>query len=456
MVRMQTMPTKTSQRQSAQPEQRAVQAQPALAGHKSGPLGNAGVLLSLQRSHGNRYVQRLLNDAVLQRSCGCGTCADCGKSAEAEAPDRAALQRKSSTTLPAFVQTKLTVSQPGDPYEQEADRVAEEVMRMPEGTQSACHAPLSIQRVQNGEGEEQADTRSVDDVISSAGQPLDSATRKFFEPRFGYDFSRVRVHADDGAAQSAKAVKARAYTVGEHVVFAAREFSPGSAEGRHLLAHELTHVVQQGAADSTLPSGEESEDSTLQKDDAPTLGAPVRISRKIMPRLSSGQILQRADCPCCVDSIAISKITKIDTTAQMGHSFDVDIGLSYPATGPSGSCTLEWWEKTDIPALPGHPANTSTNLFPMFPTNIAFAEWNSRDEKCASSSAPIALHDPPALGKRAGRTVTRTLEFKIVVNSAPQNSDSGCTAASKTVTAKQVLSMVSGAADWGASSFTTP
>src|SRR5438477_12555827 len=88
----------------------------------------------------------------------------------------------------------------------------------------------------------------VHEVLCSPGQPLDSATRAFFEPRFGHDFSQVRVHADDRAAESAGTVKARAYTVGKHVVFGAKQFSPESIEGRRLLAHELTHVIQQGGA----------------------------------------------------------------------------------------------------------------------------------------------------------------------------------------------------------------
>jgi hypothetical protein len=85
----------------------------------------------------------------------------------------------------------------------------------------------------------------VYDVLGSSGQPLDAATRAFFEPRFGHDFSRVRVHADSKAAESARAVNALAYTVGSNVVFGAGQYQPGAAGGRHLLGHELTHVVQQ-------------------------------------------------------------------------------------------------------------------------------------------------------------------------------------------------------------------
>jgi hypothetical protein len=85
----------------------------------------------------------------------------------------------------------------------------------------------------------------VHDVLRSPGQPLDPATRAFMEPRFGYDFSRVRVHADARAARSADAVDALAYTVGRDIVFAAGRYAPRSNQGRKLLAHELTHVRQQ-------------------------------------------------------------------------------------------------------------------------------------------------------------------------------------------------------------------
>ncbi|MFW6174258.1 MAG: DUF4157 domain-containing protein [Chloroflexota bacterium] len=91
----------------------------------------------------------------------------------------------------------------------------------------------------------------VHDVLRSPGRPLDPATRAFMEPRFGHDFNHVRVHTGSSAAQSARAVNSHAYTVGRHVVFGAGQYSPGTTAGRALLAHELTHVVQQGGASST-------------------------------------------------------------------------------------------------------------------------------------------------------------------------------------------------------------
>ena len=85
----------------------------------------------------------------------------------------------------------------------------------------------------------------VYDVLNSPGQPLDAATRSFMEPRFRHDFSGVRVHTDQRAAESARAVNATAYTVGPTVVFGEGQFAPHTSAGRRLLAHELTHVVQQ-------------------------------------------------------------------------------------------------------------------------------------------------------------------------------------------------------------------
>lgn len=85
----------------------------------------------------------------------------------------------------------------------------------------------------------------VHEVLQSPGQPLDAETRAFFEPRFGHDFSSVRVHTDAKAAESARAVNARAYAMGQDMVFAKQQFAPGVVQGDQLIAHELTHVVQQ-------------------------------------------------------------------------------------------------------------------------------------------------------------------------------------------------------------------
>ena len=88
----------------------------------------------------------------------------------------------------------------------------------------------------------------VNEVVNSPGSPLDSRTQQFFEPRFGYDFSKVRVHTDQKAAQSANDVSADAYTLGNHIVFAPGQYDPGSKQGKHTVAHELAHAVQQSSS----------------------------------------------------------------------------------------------------------------------------------------------------------------------------------------------------------------
>jgi hypothetical protein len=94
----------------------------------------------------------------------------------------------------------------------------------------------------------------VDEVLHSPGQPLDGTVRMFMEPRFGHDFSQVRVHTDGKAAESARAVGASAYTVGENIVFATGRYAPANEAGQRLVAHELTHVVQQTRTPARHPS----------------------------------------------------------------------------------------------------------------------------------------------------------------------------------------------------------
>jgi len=181
---------------------------------------------------------------AVQRKCGCGGSA--GLSGQCTECQSRRLMGKS-------VQTKLRIHEPGDEYEQEADRVAEQVMRMAEParqleTSMMPAAPQVQRRVSARSGRIGDAAPILDAVLSSPGQPLDAATRAFFEPRFGHDFSRVRVHADQRAAQSARAVNALAYTVGSDVSFGTGQYRVNTAEGRRLLAHELAHVVQQESA----------------------------------------------------------------------------------------------------------------------------------------------------------------------------------------------------------------
>lgn len=141
------------------------------------------------------------------------------------------------------IQPKLSVGTTNDPLEHEADRVADQAVNseQPHGQVAAPH----IQSYRNPISTEIEAPASVGHVLSGAGRPLEPAVRRDMETRLGHDFSRVRVHSDDTAAQSARTINAEAYTMGHNIVFGPGKFAPSTQTGRHLLAHELTHVVQQ-------------------------------------------------------------------------------------------------------------------------------------------------------------------------------------------------------------------
>jgi hypothetical protein len=144
------------------------------------------------------------------------------------------------------MQTKPLVGSVTDPLEQEADRVSEQVMSGPVPS-NLRPAPLRIQRASSSAGAAPA-PRSVDRMLTHQGSPLSAAVQSEMSQRFGHDFSHVRVHTGSQAAASARDVHARAYTVGHDIVFGAGQFQPDLAHGKQLLAHELTHVVQQSDA----------------------------------------------------------------------------------------------------------------------------------------------------------------------------------------------------------------
>ncbi len=161
-----------------------------------------------------------------------------------------------------FFQPKLTINNPNDKYEQEADAMADKVMRMEQPqvqlkplpitpVQRKCeHCEEEEKKMQRKEinGEEKTADNNLENYVGglqSGGQPLPNETRNFYEPRFGYDFSNVKLHTDTVAAKSAQSINALAYTSGNNIVFNEGQYSPNSDIGKRLLGHELTHVVQQ-------------------------------------------------------------------------------------------------------------------------------------------------------------------------------------------------------------------
>jgi hypothetical protein len=201
--------------------------------------------MELQRGIGNQAVSRVLqrqaNGArtggtkfVVQRQCACGA-----GSASLEGECEECAKKKMQ------LQTKLRIGGSGDVYELEADRVATQVMST-SSLSPVGNAPAHIQRLV-GPSNAQLDEApaSVERVLTGTGMPLESGLLQNMELRFGHDFSKVRIHDGAEADRSASDVNSIAYTVGHDIVFGSNRFKPNTSEGRRLLAHELTHVVQQ-------------------------------------------------------------------------------------------------------------------------------------------------------------------------------------------------------------------
>jgi peptidoglycan hydrolase-like protein with peptidoglycan-binding domain len=315
-----------------------------------------GKLSGMQSTHGNQRLQRMLNRGVLQ--------------------------------------AKLTINQPGDVFEQEADRVADHVMHVPDshaavepnqahaaqavasvaasssgGVSSSIRAFWStqgsavstqgraafLQRAcscggtcndckNNADVLQRTSDSSVEggatappivhEVLRSSGQPLDHATRNFMEPRFGSDFSQVRIHTDAKAAESARAVNAAAYTVGNDVVFASGRCT-NSAAGRRLLAHELTHTVQQNTS------------GIMQRQPAPrkALVAPRFVGNAQLDRALNNELLiQKGSHGAAVRLIQESLLAQGYTLPQFG--VDGDFGDETEAAlkqfqGDAGAVTID-------------------------------------------------------------------------------------------------------------------
>jgi predicted SprT family Zn-dependent metalloprotease len=169
--------------------------------------------------------------------------------------------KRNGTFFNGLIQPKLTINQPNGQYEREAEAVAEQVTRMPANENGFFRAApnLVLRKCAHCEEEEKnvhmksgsnvsngaTVSPTVHDVINSPGQSLDAGTKNFMESRFSYDFGKVQIHNDSLAQQSSKEINALAYTHGNHVVLGSGQYQPNTDAGKQLLAHELTHVIQQ-------------------------------------------------------------------------------------------------------------------------------------------------------------------------------------------------------------------
>jgi 3D (Asp-Asp-Asp) domain-containing protein len=237
-------------------------------------------------------LSTLSQGEILQRKCACGSSAGaagtCGKCQSKE----------------GMLQTKLSIGASDDKYEQEADRVADEVMRMPEPKiqrqveqeeddddgmlqmKAISNSITPLQRSSTAPNQSAEVPDIVHDVLRSPGQPLDFNTRAFMKSRFGQSFGDVRVHTDAHAVESAEEMAARAYTVRKNIVFGAGQHAPETSSGRSLLAHELVHVLQQSYLESDKFSNNiQRKDNKKPKDnkkieETPDIQEPVANKQK--------------------------------------------------------------------------------------------------------------------------------------------------------------------------------
>jgi Domain of unknown function (DUF4157) len=283
---------------------------------------------------------------VLQRRCACnvhtsggGECAACSK-------------KKNS------LQRKLTIGASNDPLELEADRVADLVMATPANPTVSDVVPRIQRYTARAKGAETAPA-SVERALASSGRPLEPALQQDMEQRFGHDFSRVRVHSNAAAERSALDVNAQAYTVGHNIVFGTGQFQPHTPNGQRLLAHELTHVVQQGervvagallqraclsAAECATPS------ATLTGFVADTESKPENISKADKRK----KVCSPPTAACTSDghgakASALTALVTANYPSRLGFITGIFVNKDMPATW--GAVTMEC--SSFMPPLPG-------------------------------------------------------------------------------------------------------
>lgn len=365
---------------------------------------------------------------LLQRKCACG--GNPGASGECEA-----CRRKRLVGMGSGIQTKLSVNKPGDRWEQEAERISEAVIS--ESSLDLAVSPPVRHLAMRHIGLPGQDTRVpslVNETIRSNGAPLDLHTRSFMEKRFGHDFNQVRIHNDSAAAKSAREVSALAYTVGHNIVFGAGQYTPGSTAGKKLLAHELTHVIQQSQPNSPvapaayslrliLPGGERligppkpitlkngAIGSFVEATPRPEDGTPPQLQRMVAVKNyyeGTSPIIQRTASftnPAPVAEDPLARLAAGDSPGLttptingqvMGTQQDILAQImptQVSQTGSSGgqiSCQVD----------PGFTINTSANM--IVASNAGPTGWTG-------NISPAALGNPPACAGRPQIPATMT------------------------------------------------
>jgi Domain of unknown function (DUF4157) len=328
------------------------------------------------------------------------------------------------------LQRKLSIGASNDPLELEADRIADRVLATPTNT-NIRKTPPHIQRF-TGQTASQTDVApaSVDRVLSSPGSPLDTGLQQDMGQRFGHDFSHVRVHTGTAAEQSAREVSAYAYTVRQDIVFSNGRFAPGTHEGRRLIAHELTHVVQQSGADmqanNQLPVSKSVQQHIMQRKKVPTDfgefettkfaeadGRGVEITLKFAPddskvdakKIALSQSIRNTIASGDAYALSPNQATKMVASGKSGAGYAIDTleGANNPLYGEKNTLGPTQ-DLKDTPAS----ANTTTG-----PVNVGVNTnyelgycYKEKPTDASKKKHPATLWDKPRGGKKKGESMT--------------------------------------------------
>lgn len=308
------------------------------------------------------------------------------------------------------VPSQVKIGAPGDAREHEADRMANELMSGATGAWSLSRigiaSPLQRKCSCGGSGGECEDCRTeknlqrksahtsateiapgiVREVLKSPGQPLDGDTRAFFESRFQHDFSKVRIHQDVKAAESAQELDAAAYTVGSHVSFGTGLYRPSSIEGRQLIAHELAHVVQQSQHSVGDSAGESPVQPVLQRQQR---GGSHAATQPIAPNARQQHIIEDARRAAAIRcQVAMFRVRNIVPAGPAGAT---DPATELAVRVRSLAQTMFRWQNPNIEQI-GEVVSSMVNYLTSR-TQVMIA--GAGDSECGQRAAYVRGHRPP-------------------------------------------------------------
>lgn len=271
------------------------------------------------------------------------------------------------------VQCKLDIGAADDRYEQEADTVANQVMKMPDmsAIQRKCAHCEEEEKVQRKplasfiQKKEESGGTTASEAVSQQinatrgnGSSMDAATASFMESRFGSDFSGVKIHAGSDAIQMSRALNAQAFAVGSDIYFNEGKYNPSSAEGKHLLAHELTHTIQQSGGN--IGVSKSGNPGFIQR--TPTIDV---VDKDFIGPLNAGQRRAAASCPVYCSGVNMGTLNAMGLfyhqsrtgtrTAPAAGDNGVGTALHFQSNGTNRSCSCDDFKIIQIISTT-HPA----------------------------------------------------------------------------------------------------